>query len=208
MNEEIKVFGCVPSTFDGTENIYSTYGEVGLPETYSYIKYLPSVLNQGSKPICVPCSVSAYINYSINTDKGTNNVNNHVDVDSLFTGTSEGMSIKECLNNLKVYGVETDEGLFTIKRYARIGNLKDLKAAIVANGPCIGAIGVYNSQLPNFWLQEGGNFEGGHAIAIVGYDEEGLIIRNSWGKYYGKDGYYHLPYEDLELFYELWTIIY
>jgi len=32
---------------------------------------------------------------------------------------------------------------------------------------------------------------GGHAVAIVGYDESGFIIRNSWGTTWGKDGFAH-----------------
>ena len=50
--------------------------------------------------------------------------------------------------------------------------------------------------------------EGGHAVAIIGYDKEGFIIRNSWGTMYGIDGYYHLKYEDFNnSFYEIWTMV-
>jgi hypothetical protein len=37
---------------------------------------------------------------------------------------------------------------------------------------------------------------GGHAFAIVGYDEKGFWIQNSWGKDWGKDGYCHIRYDD------------
>lgn len=37
---------------------------------------------------------------------------------------------------------------------------------------------------------------GGHAFAIVGYDEKGFWFQNSWGQYWGKDGFGHLSYED------------
>ena len=36
----------------------------------------------------------------------------------------------------------------------------------------------------------------GHAIAIVGYNEEGFIIQNSWGGKWGNRGFALLPYED------------
>lgn len=41
-----------------------------------------------------------------------------------------------------------------------------------------------------------GRADGGHAIAIVGYTEEGFIIQNSWGPDWGMRGFALLPYED------------
>jgi hypothetical protein len=38
--------------------------------------------------------------------------------------------------------------------------------------------------------------ESGHAVAIIGYTEEGFIIQNSWGEDWGNGGYALLPYED------------
>lgn len=37
---------------------------------------------------------------------------------------------------------------------------------------------------------------GGHAFAIVAYDQEGFWIQNSWGQRWGKDGLAHLSYAD------------
>lgn len=34
---------------------------------------------------------------------------------------------------------------------------------------------------------------GGHAVLVVGYEPETLIIRNSWGADWGEDGYGYLP---------------
>lgn len=36
----------------------------------------------------------------------------------------------------------------------------------------------------------------GHAFAIVGYDETGFLVQNSWGTEWGSHGYALLPYED------------
>jgi hypothetical protein len=41
-----------------------------------------------------------------------------------------------------------------------------------------------------------GRADGGHAVAIVGYSEEGFIIQNSWGTSWGSGGFALLPYED------------
>ena len=37
---------------------------------------------------------------------------------------------------------------------------------------------------------------GGHAFALVGYDERGFIVQNSWGPRWGAAGFGILPYED------------
>ncbi|HSQ30335.1 MAG TPA: N-acetylmuramoyl-L-alanine amidase [Gemmatimonadaceae bacterium] len=37
---------------------------------------------------------------------------------------------------------------------------------------------------------------GGHAFAIVGYDEEGFWIQNSWGEGWGKNGFGKISYDD------------
>jgi len=37
---------------------------------------------------------------------------------------------------------------------------------------------------------------GGHAFAVVGYDEEGLWIQNSWGRQWGMQGYGRISYDD------------
>ncbi|HEY7131685.1 MAG TPA: C1 family peptidase, partial [Candidatus Limnocylindrales bacterium] len=37
---------------------------------------------------------------------------------------------------------------------------------------------------------------GGHAFCLVGYNETGLLVQNSWGTDWGKDGFATLPYED------------
>ena len=52
-----------------------------------------------------------------------------------------------------------------------------------------------------------GSLLGYHAISIVGYDENGFIIRNSWGKSFCDNGYTTLPYEEFNKLMEAWTII-
>jgi hypothetical protein len=47
---------------------------------------------------------------------------------------------------------------------------------------------------------------GGHAIAIVAYDQHGFWIQNSWGKSWGAGGFGFLPYDDwLENGLDVWV---
>lgn len=204
-------YGFVPSKMDGTEIKFEKIKDFEIPDEYSYVKYLPPVLNQGSRPICVPCSLSTYINWVINTDTGNNKVDNKVDLQEIFASSTidskDGMTFKDGLKFLKHEGVTTKEGVETIDRYATIGSIITLKQALILNGPCVGALPVYDDSAWEFWKKDvNSRFLGGHAIAIVGYNNEGFIIRNSWGRGYGDKGYYVIPYDDFSSFMEIWTI--
>ncbi len=37
--------------------------------------------------------------------------------------------------------------------------------------------------------------DGGHAVCIVGYDDEGFLVKNSWDKNWGDEGYFWLNFE-------------
>ncbi len=47
---------------------------------------------------------------------------------------------------------------------------------------------------------------GGHAYAIVGYNEVGFLVKNSWGSDWGRNGFATLPYDDwLQSAYDAWV---
>ena len=55
-------------------------------------------------------------------------------------------------------------------------------------------------------------FLGGHAVVCCGYDEKKQlwIMRNSWGPYWGLNGYFYLPYQYLltpSLCSDLWCVL-
>lgn len=205
-------FGFIPSKIDGTEHTFSVAKEIKLPDVYSYVKYLPKVLNQGSKPICVPCSVSCFINWRKNLDGNGNKLDYNVNLNQIYDSRSnrdDGMTFKEAFKFLRYNGVKTDFGVAKIGEYAQITSVLQAKQALIINGPCIGGLPVYNTNRDNFWNKySDDSYIGGHAVALVGYNKNGFIIRNSWGEGYGKNGYSILSYEDFEKFFELWTVIY
>ena len=204
-------YGFIPSKMDGTENKFKKLEGFKIPEEYSYKKYLPKVFNQGSKPICVPCSLSAYINWSINIETGDNKVDNDINLNEIYdsrtTDDNNGMTFKDGLRFLKHKGVDTLDGVKKIERYSTVGSVITLKQALILNGPCVGALPVYDSQSYYFWDKyPNARLEGGHAISIVGDNKDGFIIRNSWGESYGDNGYSIIPYDEFESFMEIWTI--
>jgi hypothetical protein len=203
------VLGCIPSTMDGSEKIFGVSEEVTIPESYSYRDVLPDVLNQGSLSICVPCTVSSYLNWKENLKDGSNKDNKIVlnDIYKSRTNHGEGMTYKDALSFLRKKGVKSNSGTLTIDSYGLVNSPLLLKYALIMNGPCFGALPVYSNYC-EFWLKRFNEpLQGYHAIAIVGYNEKGFIIRNSWGRSFCDKGYTILPYEDFNKLIEIWTVI-
>lgn len=205
-------YGFVASKIDGSEQEFNEFKDFDIPKEYSYKKFLPDVINQGQKPICVPCSVSAYINWNKNLSDGDNHRDNKVDLMQIFNNrtneSNDGMSFKDAFYFLRHEGVKTESGIYKINRYAKIPSELALKQALIMNGPCVGGLPVYNDRRWQFWKKNDySEFQGGHAISIVGYNDKGFIIRNSWGKNFGESGYVLLEYDDFNYFTEIWTII-
>ena len=203
-------WGFKPSVMNGTEHRFSAAPNVSetIPSHYSYKRYLPAVLNQGANPICVPCSVSAYLNWreNLKTKSKKDNKINYFEIYDSKAIQGEGMTFKEAFSYLRHHGVSSNAGNLSIEEYSFVGSALLLKIALFMNGPCFGALPVYNST-PSFWVKRTGDrLEGYHAIAIVGYDKNGFIIRNSWGTGFGQRGYTTLPYDEFNCLLELWTI--
>lgn len=202
-------FGFIPSQMDGTEIIFGAPEKINLPSSYTYRPYLPTVINQGTLSICVPCSLSANLNWRENLKDGKPKDNRValMDIYKSKTNDGEGMTFKCALHFLRHEGVRFNAGLIKINHYGRIMNFMSLKYALLMNGPCVGALPVYSDEC-DFWNKKPGQYlQGYHAISIVGYDEDGFIIRNSWGTEFCDDGYTKLDLEDFCKLLEVWTII-
>lgn len=205
-------FGCIKSEIDGSEHIFDyEKNTMPLPKEYSYMKYMTNIINQGNESICVPCSISTHLNWKKNIEDGIiedNKINLYEIYDNRSNKLEDnGMTFKDALKYLRKEGVSYKDGKLKIDSYAMITNEMALKYAIISNGPCVGGLPVYNNS-DYFWNKNyNDEFLGLHAVAIIGYNNDGFIIRNSWGKSYGRDGYFLLKKEDLNKFVELWTII-
>lgn len=204
------MLGCMPSKLDGTEKKIIKNLTNKIPETYSFENFLSPVTDQGSTNMCVTHAVACFLNWVTDMKLKTSRKDNKIAIADIYAIRSDkkhdnGMTIKEALHYLKSHGVKSASGLLKIHDYAIIGSAQILKQAIVANGPAIVALPVYNSTRDDFW--NGTELEGGHCVAIVGYTKEGFVIRNSWGYSYGNKGYSVLPYSEFSKIKECWTII-
>ena len=210
-------YGCNPSKLDGTEIIIDDVLEnMDIPKRYSYSSFLPDVYNQGNTTTCVPHAISAFVDWY----NGVNGIKKDMSIDWIYDcredKDGDGMTIKEALKYIRKVGYISKQDYKDIKKgespeleqinmYGMLKSVYSMQRSLLANGPFIIALPVYDSNRSDFW--NGSNFEGGHAVACVGYDEYGLIIRNSWGSSWGSGGYYTLPYEQVNKMYEAWALI-
>lgn len=93
-----------------------------------------------------------------------------------------------------------------ICNYARIKTLNGIKRALYEVGPCYLFLPLYTSR-PEFWRPDEFGTTEGHAICVLGWTREGLILKNSWGPDWNGDGCIILPYEDYNVTWECWVAI-
>lgn len=78
-----------------------------------------------------------------------------------------------------------------------IGNLQDeqMRAILVKNGPFYGALDASNPAFKHLKGIFNGNcrVKPNHAITVIGYDQQKWIIKNSWGRKWGANGFFYLP---------------
>lgn len=115
--------------------------------------------------------------------------------------------IKKFKSKPSTKSYEDASGNKAIKYERLTRSLYDFKACLAAGFPFVGGFAVYESFQSREVAKTGkmpmpGPDErslGGHAILVVGYDDETqcFIVRNSWGTKWGDKGHFYMPYEYL-----------
>jgi C1A family cysteine protease len=105
----------------------------------------------------------------------------------------------------------TDSNLHTNKvtNWHIIKSTSAMKESIVNRGPLITCFavytdlyayksGIYRTTYDVFGSNPGVEFEGGHCVCCVGYDDiaKCWICKNSWGSSWGDNGYFRIRYGD------------
>lgn len=80
-------------------------------------------------------------------------------------------------------------------------NIDAVKQAL-QSGPLVTTLSVYADFMvysSGVYKHTTGEFLGGHAVSIIGYDDttRSFIIRNSWGEGWGENGFAHVSYDDI-----------
>lgn len=205
VNEQI-VYGLIPSKLDGTEQVFEFDNKIEIPQEYSWQDVMPPIRNQGNTYTCVCQSLTCILDFIKNSEEDTAGECNNFSINELYNMRSnkpqEGMSIKEGMELLKTKGLNG----MKINSYALIPSVEACKMAILMFGPvAIGSL-VYDSNRTDYWRKTTNHNLGGHCGLLVGWDKKNFILRNSWGKSYGKGGYAKMSFDDFnEYVIEAWT---
>lgn len=215
-----------------TDKRIKNYGfTINFPSSFDLRDKLLPVRNQGRHGSCVAFSLSVMKEHQ---EIKSNNFNDYLSPWFIYLQREdqrrEGMSVKNALDILKSKGVCTEVEFpyekakskneitnvnyenaknFTISDYAVIESIDQLKYSLYNNGVCIIALPCYNT-FSRFWKKESDSQQllGGHCVTVCGYDiDKGFLIRNSWGTFWGENGYTWMPYDDWGSQFEIWSSI-
>jgi len=210
------------------EGIFPAVGEsVELPDELDLRPWLPAVRNQGQTGTCAAHAAACMKEYQERRDV---NFEGHLSPQFVYNLRSNrpraGMHGRDVMRILHKHGIayETaypfgrsdavpvagelmrDAEVFRIQEYAQVVTAAGLKEALVRSGPCYISFPVYN-HTETFYLPRGEQKQdGGHAVAVVGFNAEGFLLRNSWGRW-GRAGYATYRYEHFGAHWEIWTTI-
>ena len=219
-----------PSPFDDKDWVVSSiYSQIDLPEKIDYRANINTPRDQKEQGSCAAQSAACMKEWQEKRDVGYEGLmspqfiyNNRENQDSEGMYCRDVMKILSnkgsCFEKDYPYGLIQNSNeieydiyekakRFKIKNYAQINTIEELKKALYLNGPCLIAFPTYNYTI-RMWIPLPGDKPlGGHAMTVVGYDNDGFIIRNSWGIHWGLSGNCIYPYKDWGSHWEIWTTI-
>jgi C1A family cysteine protease len=216
--------GAIYASMGVTRNAY--------PKTLDLRVRLPKVKSQGSRGTCAAHAATVLKEWQENVDNGYEGRfspefvyfyrENKPNVGMFSRDVMKILATRGCCVESDLPYSSTDGGApteipadvtkralqYTIVEYARVNTIEELKTALYQNGPCYIAFPVYKER-PEFWRKQSPDEarSGGHAVAVVGYNASGFILRNSWGKSWNKDGHVVYPYSDFGAHWDIWTAI-
>lgn len=195
----VSTTGFIESGYDIRDYVLNYPQGFELPKTCDYSDMISKIKDQGNTMKCVPYSLS----YVLELDHKLNGEEIIIDIDDIYkhrTNSGGGMQIREALKYIKKQGYKGHH----IKSYWKLPSSLIIKYNLLTNGPCIMALPVYSDK-NDFW--NGHDYQGGHAICCIGYDENGFILLNTWGRNFGDNGKCYLPYSEMNKIIEAWGVL-
>lgn len=94
-----------------------------------------------------------------------------------------------------------------ITAYFKINSPEELKTALMEYGPVIVVMNTYDNDkvINDVYTYNPDNPRGSHCVFIYGWNENGWLVQNSWGKLYAWDGRFTIPFDFK--FSEMWGIV-
>lgn len=132
-----------------------------------------------------------------------------------YPGTAReeiGDSLQSALKSLRKFGLTYTGNNYPIQQYAQITS-SEIKFYLAKKFPIYTGLpttqtNFETARTTGYWAGIDGAQTGGHAICFVGYDDEGIVALNSWGKTWGKfgNGTFYVRESDLQHCHSLYII--
>lgn len=227
MKEQSHGFGLIPSPYDSRDYGLIMRGNWGSDVQDEFSLGTLEIKDQGSQQTCAAHVMSEIIEYHNFKQNGsyskfsTDFVYGSREPDEFL---NEGMYLRDALKIINKKGdvlysdlpgntdvltatkkVSSHPELLEkalpnrITSYYKINSINELKFAIQNHGPVAAGMYWYNhSTLKNgIYTYKHGDGYIGHAVMIVGWNEKGFIVQNSWGRRWGNQGTFIIPFENL-----------
>lgn len=215
-------YGAIKSKIDIRD--YTIDKKTGLPEEFE-LTNIPDVKNQHDVGACVAFVASELAEYfEMKQCNDNDRLSAGYIYGTRYKYKGEGMYLRDALKTLKnvgtckqskfVYNREVPDIIEKVKNskitfsdtqhcritaYYRCNEIEDIKTAIYTTGPVMLAVDWYED---NYCLQSnpyviypGTKNQGGHAIFVYGWNKDGLLFQNSWGRSWGNKGRAILSYD-------------
>ena len=94
-----------------------------------------------------------------------------------------------------------------ISEYYQIRSMNEMKRSIFRYGPCLISFRIYNTDTSFPWIKrDRDKYLSGHSMAVVGWNKDSFIVRNTWGNKWQNNGYCHYPFSQWGLHKSIWVI--
>ena len=97
-----------------------------------------------------------------------------------------------------------------ISTYYRIQNLNEIKYALINDGPVPASMKWFKDAKvtsKGVYTYNSKDIISNHAVLIIGWTEDSLIVQNSWGYLWGDHGLFYVPFDEVEeVFRELYGV--
>lgn len=220
----VRFTGRIASPVDHKDVPYAlvAQSDVTVPDAYSVLDEVDlPVEDQGNHPACVGWTFGAIKTFQEFRECGQVHRFDGLAVYQNAGGGPDGITMRAGAEATRDIGapLQSDSArLYKIQAYAGVSpKVHDaVKHAIFTNGVVAGAF-----MVPRFFMGTTGGKEfdvapgggaedivGGHAIAVVGYNPEGVFLHNSWGTDWMDGGRAFVTWQFWDKYFdELWTTI-
>ena len=234
-------FGLIKDKEDNRDYIFATDGEVvKLPTKVDLREYCSNIKQQGSMNSCTGFALMSslemqknklkdpvdfselFVYYNERKIMGWQTKDQGACLrDGCYSLTKEGAALEQFWPYLYTKVFEEPSWIayfcaryFRIKSYYRVMDGNAIKTALKDGNAVVFGMMVYK----NFWSYKTGVYKdytggqlGGHAMCLVGYDDDknAYLVRNSWGNSWGEYGYGWIDYNTFDKhLMDAWVIVY